>query len=150
MKVIQFKPQQLGILGVGMSKEEALQKFEDAYQALLDLRGTALALPKAAFAIGAWKNIESLQTGFNSVRDAVSKMSKGVTRWGTYADKANEFAGYFKKLESDIKTAAEKTGEKPLADKPEGDGSGEIPWALLGGIAVAGVILWTVAAKKTR
>ena len=146
-----------GILGVGMSRAEATEHFKAAYASALDAQSLIAQYPKAAAKIDAYKNFSNLSTGFSQLWAEVSAATEGLTKYGTYASKADQYKVYFEQLIGYLMGARDQLGEKAAIDKvdiPKLDIPGlpkpdpEIPWATIGVVAAVGVALWIVASGR--
>lgn len=144
----------LGFLGFGRTRAEALKALDDAKQALLSVRAAAYMFPVAAGATQAWDNITPLESGLQLVRDSFEKAPPAVTFWGDYVDKGNSYIANFQAVENTIRSTAIATGESPQAVPPDLTGPGgpggrreDIPWGMLGLIAAVGIALWFVVPR---
>lgn len=83
----------LGFLGVGMNKVQALSRFDAAKELATKLNEMLIANPSA----GGEKRAEILQeiVDFNILHDKVRGFSSGVTMWGKYATKADNAGARF-------------------------------------------------------
>ena len=142
----------LGILGVGMSREEATKHFKAAYASALDAQSLIAQYPKSAAQIDAYTNYKNLSTGFSQLWAEVTAASEGLTRYGTYADQADQYKAYFEQLVQYLMEARNQIGETTSEEKtdiPPLDLPGlnppdktEIPWVTIGIVVAVGAVLW--------
>lgn len=144
----------LGFFGAGDSRTDAQTALDDAKQALLSVRAAAYMFPKAAWDTRAWDSIGPLESGLQQVRDSFEKAPPIITFWGYYTDKGRSYRANFQALENTIRGMAVASGEAPQAVPPEvngpagpGGGTDDIPWGMLGVIAVVGIVLWASIPK---
>lgn len=147
---------QLGLLGFGASKNDAAKAFEAAYQKLLDLNSNRVKYPKSLAKTDVEKYYAKLRDDFTALWAAVSKYKEGVTDWGKYAKKAQDYGGYFEDFSGRIMSAVAQTGERPVVsenpdvpDRPPGVEK-PIDWVMVGGIAAGGVALWIIASMLSK
>lgn len=147
---------QMGFLGVGMSKAEAAEHFNAAYKSLLNAQSMIAQYPKSAARVGAPANFTNLANGFAATWKAAGDASPGVTIWGNYADKADQFKGYFDALVGQVMSARDQLGEKAAVDKadipkldiPGLDTPTEIPWVPIIAVLAVGAVLWGVTSRS--
>jgi hypothetical protein len=149
----------LGILGLGMSRGEATKHFTEANEALLDAQSLIGQYPRSATKVDAYKNFQNLVNGFSATWKAMAEGTEGLTAYGTYANKADQYKVYFEQLIGYVTTTRDQLGEKSVVAKvdiPPLDIPGlpkpepEIPWATIGIVAAIGVTLWLVTSKKSQ
>ena len=151
---MRYQNLQLGILGFGASKEDALAAFRDAETALnADFKAAANNFPKAAYSIQIWERVMPVEKDFYRDRDEAVGSSRGITDWGSRVDKANKYKDAFLDAKAAVIAKAKQTKEKAVDPdydpEPSKKKDSGIPWLWIGVGAAALVAVGLLASVRS-
>jgi hypothetical protein len=105
------KKPELGFLGFGKSKDDAVKAFAEAGLLIDEAKAAALNYKQAAGAANFWAEFMPVEAQYYKDRDYVSESSRGITLWGDYVKKANEYADKFRGFIRKVIAKATETNE---------------------------------------
>lgn len=105
------KKRELGFLGFGKNKDDAVKAFAEAGLLIDEAKAAALNYKQAAAAVGFWAAFMPVEAQYYKDRDYVSASSRGITFWGDYVKQANEYADKFRGFIRQVVSKAAETNE---------------------------------------
>ena len=150
--IVMSRPSELGFLGVGASKDEAVAAYEAAANGLqLDLKKSLEEFPRSAAALNMWPKVMAEETQFWADRQETFDASRGITFWGDRVEKAGKYKERWLELTKQVAAKAKEIGETPKTPgyspfPPEPKDSGTM-W-IAAAVITVGVLAAVLFSKK--